>query len=387
MVNVSTLEIFLLLLGISGVKNKKTNLFGWMKNFIYLCIINLNSMMDSISDCIYKFSEQAAPSGFEAGVINAWKESIRQYVDSVRTSSLGNGVAIINGDEATSIMIVAHADEIGFIITRVDLDKKIAYFDEIGGIDTKLLPGRIVEFTNVKGEKVAGVIGCQPIHCQSRFESSESLRLEAKDLWIDFGDNIEKIALGDYGVISQSCVRCGNLISGRAMDNKSGLSVLVELASMLKDFPVRPRPKIYLVASTMEEIGARGVRTVVNDISPYMCVVVDVALATDTLYHNKANSSPIVLGGGPVITVGPNLDKEMTSKLQSIAKQQSLSYQVDVIGHPTGTDANPIQIMQSGIRCALVGIPCRYMHTPVETINVCDIKVATEIIYKYLLTI
>lgn len=341
--------------------------------------------MDRIRNYIYKFSEQASPSGFEAGVIDVWKELIAQYVDSVETTSLGNGVATINGDDASSIMIIAHADEIGFIITRVDLDKKIAYFDEIGGIDTKLLPGRVVEFINSQGEKVIGVIGSQPIHCQSRFVSSESSKLEVRDLWIDFGDNIEKIALGDCGVISQSYVQCGNNISGRALDNKSGLSVLVELASMLNDYPVRP--KIYLVASTMEEIGARGVRSVVNAFSPSMCVVVDVAIATDTPFHNQANSSPIVLGGGPVITVGPNLDRGMTNKLRSVAKQQSLSYQVEVIGHPTGTDANPIQIMQSGIPCALVGIPCRYMHTPVETINICDLKIATEIIYNYLLTL
>lgn len=341
--------------------------------------------MDKIRNCIYKFSEQASPSGFEAEVVNAWKESINQYVDSVMVSSLGNGVAIINGDEASTMMIIAHADEIGFIITRVDLDNRIAYFEEIGGVDTKLLPGRIVEFFNVNGEKVTGVIGSQPIHSQSRFSPSESPRLEAKDLWIDFGDNIEKIELGDYGVIRQSCVECGNLISGRAMDNRAGLAVLVEIARMLKDFPVRP--KIYLVASTMEEIGARGVRSVVNNISPSMCIVVDVALATDTPFHNQSNKSPIVLGNGPVITIGPNFDKEMTNELQAIAKHQSLSCQSDVIGHPTGTDANPIQIMQSGIPCALIGIPCRYMHTPVETINIYDIKLAAEIIYKYLLTL
>lgn len=341
--------------------------------------------MDSIKKSIYRLSEAISPSGFESGAITIWRELIEPYVDGFVNSTLGDGVAVLNGDTSKAIMLIAHADEVGLIISRIDLIKRIAYFDEIGGINTKLLVGRHIKVVNANGEIIVGIIGCQPIHCQPRNSQSDAGRLDPSDLWIDFGENIEKVGLGDYGVIDSSFAEIGDTLSGRGLDDRAGLAVMIEVARLLQGSDVNSQ--IYFVASTMEELGARGARTVATVLCPLRCIVVDVSIATDTPFHNQANSSDIELGKGATIVVGPNIDRHMSTHLQLIASQKSLPTQLEVCGRPTGTDANPIQITQNGIPCALVGIPCRYMHSPVETINVADIKAAAELIYHYLLTI
>ena len=341
--------------------------------------------MDTLTKYIHSLTALVAPSGFESKVINVWKQLIEPYVDSFAETPMGDGVAILNGNDEGSVMIVAHADEIGLIISRIDKEKKIAFFDEIGGIDTKLLVGRSVEFFNSDGQSIKGIIGCQPIHCQNRLQNQNNTQLEPSDLWIDFGDNIENITIGDYGVISQPCVKIGNIISGRAMDDRVGLAVMIDVARKLQGHHLNK--KVYFVASTMEEIGARGVRAVVNRLAPSLCLVIDVAIATDTPFHNLANKSTVNLGDGAVVTIGPNIDNAISCKIQSIARQNSLSIQLEVIAGPTGTDANPVQISRDGIPCGLIGIPCRYMHSPVESVNILDITVATDLIYHYLLTL
>lgn len=341
--------------------------------------------MNSIKKSIYRLSEAISPSGFESGAITTWRELIEPYVDDFMNSTLGNGVAVLNGDTSKSIMLIAHADEVGLIISRIDLIKRIAYFDEIGGVDTKLLFGRHVKVVNANGEIIVGIIGCQPIHCQPRNSQSDTVRLDSSDLWIDFGENIERVGLGDYGVIDSSFAEIGNTLSGRGLDDRAGLAVMIEVARLLQGHNMDSQ--IYFVASTMEELGARGARTIANTFQPSRCIVIDVSIATDTPFHSRANSSAIELGNGASIVIGPNIDRCMSSQLQSIASQRELPIQLEVCAHPTGTDANPIQITQSGIPCALIGIPCRYMHSPVETINVADVKTAAELIYHYLLTI
>lgn len=337
--------------------------------------------MNQIGKDIHRLSSQISPSGFETNVVNMWMSLIKPYVNAVDVSSLGDGIAIMNGEDDQSLMIVAHADEIGFIITMIDSDKQIAFFDEIGGIDTRLFLGRHVKIVSSTGDIIDGIIGCQPIHCQPRFSNSENGRVEPKDLFIDFGNNISKVSLGDYGVIDQTCIESGDNISGRAMDDRSGLAVMIKVAQMFHG--QTPKHTIYFVASSMEEIGARGIRTVVNRYSPSKLIAVDVAIATDTLLHSQNNRSSIELGKGAVIAIGPNIDHEISNQLQRMAKQEGIPYQLEVCARPTGTDANPAQIKLNGIPCGLIGIPCRYMHSPVETINIKDVESASRLIYNY----
>lgn len=338
--------------------------------------------MNSIKSNIRELSLSISPSGFEMEVMQIWKSMITPYVNEVYLCPLGDLVAHKQGKGDKSIMLVAHADEIGIIITNIDKAAKIAFFDEIGGIDTKLFLGRTVTVTNATGQ-FTGVIGSQPIHRQNRLQTQDPQRLEPKDLFIDFGASIDFINIGDSGVISPLFIENGNHISGKAMDDRIGLAIMVEVAKLLKDIPLMGN--IYFVASTMEEIGARGVRTVANRIKPAQCIVIDTSIATDTPLSKQDNYSPIVLGKGAVITVGPNLDKNITDKLKGTASSYDIPFQIEVCAHPTGSDANPVQITQRGIPCGLLGIPCRYIHTPVETVDMDDIKSSVLLLTKYII--
>lgn len=338
--------------------------------------------MNTLKKNIKKLSGAIAPSGFESNVMKLWTDLISPYVTRIDKSTLGDRVAVKTGMGSKSLMLAAHADEIGIIITRLDKKSGFAYFDEIGVIDTNLLIGRIVRLINNQKCEVLGVIGCQPIHCQ-KFNKEQNLKTRTEDLFIDLGDNIESVEIGNYGVLDPSFIDNGNYISGKGMDDRVGLSILIEVAKKLESFSLKG--DLYFVATTMEELGARGIRPVINKYNPSQCIVIDVAIATDTPYHSKSNSSSVKLGEGVVITIGPNLDRIITKELQSISKKNELNFQLDVCAYPTGTDANPVQIMSQGIPCGLIGIPCRYMHSPVETINLNDVNQSIELLVNYII--
>lgn len=338
--------------------------------------------METLRKNIKMLSCAIAPSGFESNVMKLWTDLIHPYVSRIEKCTLGDSVAIKTGRGSKSLLITAHADEVGIIITRIDKDSRLAYFDEIGGIDTSLLVGRMVRVINNLNGDVYGVIGCQPIHCQ-KYNKDQNTRIRTEDLFIDLGDNIDSVEVGDYGVIDPSFIENGNFISGKAMDNRVGLAIMIEVAKKLESYSLDGN--IFFVATTMEEIGARGIRPVINKYNPSQCIVIDVAIATDTPFHTKTNSSSIKLGHGVVITIGPNLDKYITKGLQSISEKLDLDVQLDVCSHPTGTDANPVQIMQQGIPCGLIGIPCRYMHSPIETINLKDVNQSIELLVNYII--
>lgn len=332
---------------------------------------------------IQQLSTSVAPSGAEINVQRLWSDLISKYVDEIRTYKLCNTIGAKYGQPSKKIVITAHADEVGIIITRIDPEQKRAYFEEIGGIDTTLLPGRVIKFQKSDVVDAYGVIGCQPIHCQSRCPNSNNRPIEVSDLYIDFGDSLSNIAVGDYGTICSTFIQNGNILSGKAMDNRVGMAILVAIAKEIKDIPLNGN--VYFVSSTMEEIGARGIRTIANEISPDECIVVDMSIATDTPYTRKENMSTVSLGSGVSIAIGPNLDSTIENTFISLAKTNGIPIQLEVCNRPTGTDANPLQIMKNGIPCGLIGIPCRYMHSPVETVHIEDIENAVQLIKHYII--
>lgn len=338
--------------------------------------------MNLLKKHINELSCAVSPSGYESDVMTVWKKLITPYVNKITNCILGDMVAEKKGNGNKTLLLSAHADEIGIIITKIDKEAKIAYFDEIGGIDTNLLIGRKIKIYNNQNSEIYGVIGCQPIHSQ-KSDKDRNINIRPEDLFIDFGDSIDLLNVGNYGVIDPVFVENGDFISGKAMDNRIGMAIMVEVARRLKDTSLNGT--LLFVASTMEEIGARGIRPVINRYKPTQCIIIDVAIATDTPFHTKSNSSSIKLGEGTVITVGPNLDKKITADFQEIANKTGIPYQIDVCAHPTSTDANPVQIMNQGVPTGLISIPCRYMHSPVETINLKDVCQSIELLLNYII--
>lgn len=328
-----------------------------------------------------------APSGYEKEVLAIWSDYISKYADQVSISGLGNAIAIKHGSSKKKIMLTAHADEIGLIITYID-NNGFLYFDEIGGVDTNLLSGRRVSILGINGI-VEGVIGVIPIHLQNR--TVDKMNLSPDELWIDIGatDKSEAQKKVQIGCIATLCsvplLISDTRISGKAMDNRCSLAVLLSVAKNLYNQKVEY--DIYYVATTQEELRGRGAQTAAYEICPDICIVLDVTHATDYPSMSPVKDGDVKLGDGVVIALGPNMDHFISQKMVSIAVDKCINYQLEAIAKPTGTDANPIQITRQGISTGLLSIPCRYMHSPVETIDIRDLDMASKLLTEFILNV
>ena len=323
----------------------------------------------------------AAPSGYEEAVQALFKESIAQYVDEVRTDTFGNVIAVRKGqDGAPKLMLSAHCDEIGLLVSNID-DNGYLYVQEIGGIDTDLLPGRKVEIHTEKGV-VPGVFGKTAIHLS---KGEEKKKLEVTDLWLDIAakskdEALERVQIGDFVTFAKDVVNYDNgIVASPSTDNRIGLWVLVETARLLAD--ASPRCTVYFVSSCQEELGARGAKTAADTIHPDEGIAIDVTHATDYPTAETKLTGTIKLGQGPVITMGPNINATVCKRLKAAVEDMPVQY--EAIARPTGTDANVIQLSSGGVKTGLVSIPCRYMHTPYEMVSIEDARIAAQLLKKY----
>ena len=168
------------------------------------------------------------------------------------------------------------------------------------------------------------------------------------------------------------------LVRGAYFDDRVGLSILVNIAEQLHK--THSNKDIYLVASNHEEIGMRGAIVAANTIKPNYCIAIDVTHATDYPTMNPIANGDIQLNKGCVLTKSPNIDEELFVQLRQCAVNNQISYQIEATPYPTGTDANPIQIINEGVRTAVISIPCRYMHTPQEIVAEGDIQTAVKLL-------
>lgn len=334
-------------------------------------------------DILRNLSELAGPSGYEKDVLVAWHNEIGRYVDEFYYTRSGNAVGVKKGQGTArkKIMLAAHADEIGFIITYID-DNGFLYFDAIGGIDVNMLPGRRVAIKGIDGRIIPGIIGIKPIHLQEDNKTALSIG----DLWIDINvtgkdDARKAVAIGNVAVLCSTLQIIGSRISGKAMDNRSSLFVLLSVAQMLSG--VETENDVYFVATVQEELRARGAQTAAFAINPDVCIVLDVTNATDYPAAVPSKDGDIRLGKGVVITLGPGMDGMIAEKLLGIAENLGIEYQTEAVARPFGTDVNTVQVSRDGIPTGLVSIPCRYMHSSVEVIDAEDLNGCSALIYGF----
>ena len=338
-----------------------------------------------LKDILHQMLLTASPSGSEEQITTLFAEQIRPFVDEVYTDVNGNCIAHKKGS-GPKVMLMAHADEIGLMISYID-DRGFLYFKEIGGIDTNILPGQRVSIMGQQGP-VSGVIGKKPIHLQDKSENTK--QLEPEDLWIDIAakdkaDALSKVQIGDVATLQGSPVLLnGTLLLSRSLDDKIGLAVLMGLAQNLQS--IHTDKDIYLVASVQEELGARGAKMITEAIRPDVGIAIDVTHATDYPTMSPDKDGDISLGKGAVIPMGPNMSKGINQQLINLAKSNGIPYQIEAIARPTGTDAREIQVAATGIRTGLISIPCRYMHTPSEVVSLADADSAIELLSAYLHT-
>jgi len=331
-----------------------------------------------------KLISTISPSGFEHDAVSLWSSYVKRFVSRVGIDVNGNGIALCQGEGNRRVMLAAHIDEIGYMVKYIDREGFL-YFAPIGGVDPHLIPGQRVWIKTKKG-RITGVIGRKPIHLISRDEERKVAKIE--DMFIDIGAKSEKeakkrISVGDCLVPAVALENLyGDIFVARGFDDKAGVFVMSEVLKKVSQQKLKFT--LYGVATTQEEIGLRGARTSSYDISPDIALVIEVTFATDFPGIDKRKVGQINLGGGPVIARGPNIHPEIFDLLVRVAEKNNISYQIEAIERPTGTDANIIQITKSGVKTGLLSIPIRYMHTAVELINAKDLEGAIRLITAFL---
>ena len=321
----------------------------------------------------------SGPSGFESEVAEAAAELLRPLTDEVYITRLGSvaGVRRCGREDAPGLLLDAHLDEIGFIVTGHE--EGFLRFAPLGGVDPRMLPDR--EMVILTEPPIYGVVACLPPHVQSGEDMDKSLPI--KDLFLDAGLSQEaaqkKIPIGTPATYRGGCAPLGaDLLCGKALDDRAGFAVLLDVLERLKgkELPV----DLYVLGSTQEETHSSGAITAAYEIAPNLCVAVDVTHGDSP---DASKNETFKLGGGPVIGVGPNCARSLSGRLKELAGELDMPVQIEVMSGSSGTNAWPIQVSREGVATAVLSIPERYMHTPVEVVHRKDLVDTAKLLAAY----
>lgn len=329
-----------------------------------------------MKDLIRELSDMRAISGSEYRINESIRDKFLPYADEVRIDALGSVIAKreSNKNNAPTIMIEAHCDEIGLIVTDIT-DEGFITFGAVGGIDTRILPSSVVTVHGVKDIK--GVIGIKP---DCLIESGKAVKM--RDMAIDTGMSVSSvkkyISIGDGITLPQSVGMLGKKqFSGKTLDDRASVVALIKTMEKLsgKDLNVN----VYACAHVQEEVGCRGAKVSAFGINPDIAIAIDVThgITPDNAY----NAFPV--GEGITISVGPNIHPALADRLMKTAKAHNIKFATEVDGGETGTDAWEIQNARNGIPTALLSIPLKYMHTSVETLAISDVKALVKLLTAF----
>ncbi len=321
----------------------------------------------------------SGPSGFESGVAQAAAELLRPLTDEVYITRLGSvaGVRRCGREDAPRLLLDAHLDEIGFIVTGHE--EGFLRFAPLGGVDPRMLPDR--EMVILTEPPIYGVVACLPPHVQSGEDMDKSLPI--KDLFLDAGLSQEaaqkKIPIGTPATYRGGCAPLGaDLLCGKALDDRAGFAVLLDVLERLREKKLNV--DLYVLGSTQEETHSSGAITAAYEIAPNLCVAVDVTHGDSP---DASKHETFKLGGGPVIGVGPNCARSLSGRLKELAGELDMPVQIEVMSGSSGTNAWPIQVSREGVATAVLSIPERYMHTPVEVVHRKDLEDTAKLLAAY----
>lgn len=310
-----------------------------------------------------------APSGFERPAALAAKELLEPLMDEVRIDRLGNliGVRRCGKPGAKKLLLDAHLDEVGLIVTGVK-DGFLRF--KANGVDPRMLPDR--EVLILTEPPMLGVVACLPPHVLSA-EAREKAQ-EIKDLFIDTGLSQEeaerKIPIGTPVVYRTDFTCLGERqVCTKALDDRSCFAVLLRTAELLRDQELDV--DLYVLGSVCEETGGVGAQVGAQGLAPDFCVAVDVTFGRTP---DTSKSEALVMGGGPAVGIGPNMARWMTKRLLDKAAELGMAVQKEVMEGSTGTNGWEMQIANEGIATAILSVPLKYMHTPVEVVERGDLE-------------
>jgi putative aminopeptidase FrvX len=336
----------------------------------------------STPELLHQLLTAPGPPGHESRPARVWREAAEEFADEVTTDKLGTTVARVNGRGDSPLMVVVgHIDEIALLVSHVT-DKGFLHVVQSGGWDAQVLVGQRVEVLT-REDVVPGVVGRKPPHLTDPEERKKAVEL--KKLHVDIGakDRDEARSLvrpGDQVVIAAEPLDLPNgRVASRALDNRLGVFVAIEVARRVTQAGGGGGP-VAGVAAVQEEIGAHGARVMAYGLEPDLAVVVDATHASDAPGVDPGELGEHGLGSGPVITRGAVVNRAVNDLLDEVAAAEGIECSTEASGRSTGTDADTVHLSRTGVPTAVVSIPLRYMHSPVEMVDLADVEATIKLL-------
>ena len=319
-----------------------------------------------------------SPTGFEDSGVQVWKDYVNQFANEVVTDAYGSCAAKINisGDVAT-VMLEAHCDEIGMVVQHIS-ENGFVYINKLGGSDSTIARAKKVFIHNKRG-RVVGVTGNTAIHLQTQ-KNGGGKQPAWKEIYVDIGvsskeEALELIQIGDPITYASDLEYLNEeILTGRALDNRIGGYIIAEALRKLSKRKKDLKVNVIALNAVQEEVGGFGARMMSYRFMPDVALVTDVTHATDTPGIDQKEHGTVEMGKGPSIQHGGANHPKVVSFLEEVCEKAEIKIQHEATSVRTGTDTDSIFHQQTGIPSALISLPLRYMHSPVETCNLNDVN-------------
>ena len=316
---------------------------------------------------LHQLTQIPAPSGYEHQIRDFIQSIVAEHADEVRTDALGN-LIVRKGSGGKRIMLAAHMDEIGVMVAHID-ENGFARFAPIGGVRPAYCLGGRVRFLD-------GHIGV--INAERTPDPAKTPSLD--QMFIDLGSPNPGVQVGDVAAFDRSFEDLGERVVSKALDDRIGVAVLIETLRRLESTP----HEVYFVFSAQEEVGVRGATTAAFHIAPDVGIAMDVTGWGDT--PKVPPMVDVALGKGPAIKIrdrGMLADPRVIAWMTETAEKNGIPYQREVLLSGS-TDARAIQLSRAGVPAGTISIPCRYVHSPSEMVDMRDAEGAVALLVALL---
>lgn len=346
-------------------------------------------MRDESLQFLKELVNTPSPVGYESRGQRVWLDYAARFADTTWSDAYGNCVAVLNQGGSPRVMLAAHADEIAMAVNYIDSDGFI-YVRKMGGVDAAITKAQRVVIHTRNGP-VKGVVGNVAPHLTKGEEDSKPPKIH--ELFIDIGARNAKetqkwVQIGDPITLDDEFEMLrGYLAVARAFDNRIGTFAVAETLRLLGAVRDKLKPEVCAVSNIQEEVGLLGARQIAYSLQPDLALVVDVTHATDYPTISKTRHGDVKIGAGPTITHGGANHPMLVSRIEQIAKAKRIPLQHEATSSTTGTDADAIFWTRGGIPSALISLPNRYMHSPVEVVSLKDLEMIPELMAAFALSL
>lgn len=344
-------------------------------------------MAEKNIEFLYRYLNNASPTGFEAAGQQIWLDYLKPYIDEQIVDVYGTAVGVINPGKDYKVVIEAHSDEIAWFVNYIS-DDGYLYVRRNGGSDAAIAPSMRVVLHTANGE-VPGIFGWPAIHVRDLAKDQVP---KVHELFIDVGaaSKDEVLAMGIHvgtvATFSDGLTEMNDrFYVGRALDNRIGGYMIAEVVRRLKENNIELPFTLYVVNAVQEEIGLRGAEMISRRLKPNLAIITDVTHDTQSPMYNKKEQGDMKCGAGPVICYGPAVQNNVRDMLIKVAGDKNIPFQRQAVSRSTGTDTDSFAYSTEGIASALISLPLKYMHTTVETVHKQDVENVINLIYEVLL--